>query len=151
MEREGNFAAGFTGESFRSIPGGVFPLYHVLAAMGEFAGGEVIPSKSSNPLGVNLLTLRKEGRIRLLCANHTHKKQDIWIEASDGPPWQGGERPPQVRFLDETNVEAAMRNPEAFRAQTGRPLQAESGRLHLDLLPYGIAQVDFLEAEPEFG
>jgi hypothetical protein len=39
-------------ERFRSLPGGVFPLYHVLADVGEFAGGEVIPSESSAPLRV---------------------------------------------------------------------------------------------------
>ena len=30
-------------ERFRSLPGGVFPLYHVLADIGEFAGGEITP------------------------------------------------------------------------------------------------------------
>jgi len=45
-------------ERFRSLPGGVFPLYHVLADVGEFAGGEVIPSESSEPLRVEGLVLQ---------------------------------------------------------------------------------------------
>ena len=32
---------------FPSLPGAVFPLYHILADAGEFAGGDVIPSRSS--------------------------------------------------------------------------------------------------------
>ncbi|HVF26601.1 MAG TPA: hypothetical protein VM943_00070, partial [Pyrinomonadaceae bacterium] len=36
-------------EKFRSLPGAVFPLYHVFADFGEFAGGLVVPSKSSDP------------------------------------------------------------------------------------------------------
>jgi hypothetical protein len=47
----------------------VFPLYHVLADFGEFAGGEVIPVESSAPLEVAAMTLRKSGKVRVLVAN----------------------------------------------------------------------------------
>ena len=47
-------------EKFRSLPGAVFPLYPILADVGEFAGGEVLISKSSDPLKVEGITLRKK-------------------------------------------------------------------------------------------
>ena len=52
---------------FRSIPGAVFPLYHVLADFGEFAGGAVIPAKSSDPLRIDGVVLHKDHKNRLLC------------------------------------------------------------------------------------
>ena len=55
-------------EKFRSLPGAVFPLYHVLADVGEFAGGEVLISKSSDPLKVEGIVLRKNGKTpRVTC------------------------------------------------------------------------------------
>ncbi len=39
-------------EQFPSLPGAVFPLYHVLAEVGEFAAGEIISLSSSDPLMV---------------------------------------------------------------------------------------------------
>ncbi|HTE18107.1 MAG TPA: hypothetical protein VK689_06970, partial [Armatimonadota bacterium] len=54
---------------FPSRPGEVFPLYHVLADVGELAGGEVLHSRSSQPLKVEVLALRKDGVVRLLLAN----------------------------------------------------------------------------------
>ena len=52
-------------EKFRSLPGAVFPLYHILADVGEFAGGEVLVSKSSDPLKVEGIALRKNGETRI--------------------------------------------------------------------------------------
>ena len=58
---------------FRSIPGAVFPLYHVLADFGEFAGGAVIPAKSSDPLRIDGVVLHKDHKNRLLLANLSPK------------------------------------------------------------------------------
>ena len=121
-------------EKFRSLPGAVFPLYHVLADVGEFAGGEVLVSKSSDPLKVEGISLRKNGKTRTLLANLTPDSQQIRAQNLAATV--------RVRLLDETNAQAAMSSPLAFRSRTGEPVRTAEGILALNLLPYAIAQID---------
>ncbi len=121
-------------EKFRSIPGAVFPLYHVLADVGEFVGGEVLPTLASEPLRIDGLALRKVGHTRMLLANLTAQPQQVIVrDLGDHVA---------VRMLDETNVEAAMRTPEAFRTQMGESKSTVNGELILQLLPYAVAKID---------
>jgi hypothetical protein len=121
-------------ERFRSLPGSVFPLYHVFADVGEFAGGEAIATTTSHPLRVDGLTLRKDGRTRVLVANMTLAPQRAVVT---GLPDRV-----RVRVLDEANVEAAMREPEAFRAEAGVEMLPKEGALELELRPYAVARID---------
>jgi hypothetical protein len=131
MEREVGAA---DPEGFHSIPGAVFPLYHVLADVGEFAGGEVIASRSSDTLRVDGLALRKGDKTRVLLANLSAEPQRIRVGDLSGRVW--------VRRLDERNAEDAMRSPEAFRVERGELVQTAGGVLELELLPYGMARID---------
>ena len=121
-------------EKFRSLPGAVFPLYHVLADVGEFVGGEVLASKSSDPLKVEGISLRKNGKTRTLLANLTPDSQKVRAQNLAATV--------RVRLLDETNAQVAMSSPEAFRSRTGEPVRTAEGILALNLLPYAIAQID---------
>ena len=121
-------------EKFRSLPGAVFPLYHVLADVGEFVGGEVLVSKSSDPLKVEGISLRKNGKTRTLLANLTPDLQRVRAQNLAATV--------RVRLLDETNAQAAMSSPETFRSGTGEPVRTAEGILALNLLPYAIAQID---------
>jgi hypothetical protein len=121
-------------EKFQSLPGSVFPLYHVLADVGEFAGGEVIPTQSSNILKVDGLALRKQDQTRIILANLSAEPQQMTVQNL-------GEQA-SVRYLDETNVEAAMQSPEEFRAQTSNLQQTSAGTLQLQLRPYALARID---------
>ena len=121
-------------DKFRSLPGAVFPLYHVLADVGEFAGGEVSVSKSSDPLKVEGVALRKNGQTRTLVANLTPDPQQVRVENLTETV--------RVRHLNETNAQTAMASPEAFREGRGELMQATNGTLELNLLPYAIAQID---------
>ena len=60
-------------DKFRSIPGAVFPVYHVLADIGEFAGGEVLAGQPSDALAVDGIALRKDGRVRVLDRQHDRR------------------------------------------------------------------------------
>jgi hypothetical protein len=131
MEREVDAARP---EGFHSIPGAVFPLYHVLAGVGEFAGGEVIDGRSSDTLRLEGLALRKADKARVLLANLSAEPQQIRVSDLSGRVW--------VRRLDERNAEDVMRSPEAFRAEKGELVQTARGVLELELLPYGIARID---------
>ncbi len=122
-------------ERFQTLPGEVFPLYHVLAAAGAFAGGEVIPTRATCPQQFTGLALRKGRRERLLLAGLAPFEQTVSVELH---------RPRAIcRRLDETNVEEAMRRPESFM-HAGTVLEAgANGRLAIDLLPYAFACLDF--------
>ncbi|MCS7259528.1 MAG: hypothetical protein NZ765_01935 [Anaerolineae bacterium] len=119
---------------FRSLPGAVFPMYHVFADIAEFAGGQVIPSVSSATLRVDGLTVRKGERKRVMLANLTNQEQVIDVVGLGGRVY--------VRLLDETNAEHAMQSPEAFREQKGELITPRNGSLELALLPYAIATID---------
>ena len=121
-------------EKFRSLPGAVFPLYHILADVGDFAGGEILSSKSSDPLKVEGVALRKNGQTRTLVANLTPEPQQVNV--------QNLMETVRVRHLNETNAHDAMASPETFRAEMGELLQTTNNTLELNLLPYAVAQID---------
>ncbi len=121
-------------DKFPSLPGAVFPLYHVMADVGDFAGGEVLPTRSSHPLQVEGLALHKDGRTRLILANLSAELQQVTVS---NLPAQV-----RVRLLDETNVVAAMQAPEEFRRQAGDLQPSVAGTLQLQLRPYGVVRID---------
>jgi len=123
-------------EQFHSLPGAVFPLYHVLADVGEFVDGEIVPSVSSDPLRVDGLCLIQQQRRRLLLANLTLTEQSVRIVGL-------GARV-EVKRLNATNAEWAMREPEAFRHAPGEAINAGDGHLVLQLAPYETVRVDVL-------
>ena len=61
-------------ERFPSRPGQVFPMFHVFADVNEFRGGEVLPSRSTRPLAVDGLVLRR-GRSRRDPAGQLHAER----------------------------------------------------------------------------
>ena len=122
-------------EKFRSMPGCVFPMYHVFADIGEYAGGQALAAHSSDRLAVDGLALRKGERRRILLANFTDQPCTVNVV--------GVAQTSRIRLLDETNVEWAMRSPDEYRS-AGESLRApDQGRLALDMLPYAVARVDW--------
>jgi hypothetical protein len=119
---------------FHSKPSCVFPLYHVLADVGEFIGGEGIWSHSANSLAVDGIALRKGDKTRLILANFSAEPQPVSIQRLG--------KPALVRTLDETNAGAALLNPEHYRAFTGSPQPTSDGLLQLTLLPYAVVRID---------
>ena len=110
-------------QKFRSVPGGVFPVYHVLADLGKFQSGSVISCISSDALSVEGLALQKGDRICLLLANLTSKFQYVKILNSK---FRGYIR---VKRLDESTAEEAMRSPELFRSKPGLLQQVEINQI----------------------
>ena len=124
-------------ELFPSIPGAVFPLYHVLADVNEFAGGTVQPLDSSDPLQTCGLHLELAARRRLLVANLTSQPRIVMVDASRLGPRA------RVSSLDEHTAEEAMRQPERFRARLGSLLEpVAEGRYRLAMLPYSVIRLD---------
>jgi hypothetical protein len=129
---------------FRSFPGGVFPIYHMFADVGEFATGEVIASESSRPLVVAGIVLRRRGLVRIILANLTVVTQRVTLDAIDVGH--------QVRrnVLDECNAETAMRSPEAFRCTAGQLIEVAGDRLELTLRPFAVVRLDAVEKSRSF-
>jgi hypothetical protein len=121
-------------EKFYSLPGTVFPLYHVFADVGEFADGQIMTTLSSNPLIITGLAVHKEGRTRVILANLGSEVQQLTVQNLSASV--------HIRHLNESNVEQAMQSPEAFRAQTFKKQLTVNGSLKLELLPYALVCID---------
>ena len=122
-------------DRFFSRPGWVFPVYHLFADLGEFSARQTHPTCSSHPLALEGLALSDgQGRLRFLVANLTSEVQEagVRVEASHA----------RVRYLDESNAEEAMSDPETFRARPGTVVAAAGQRINLRLLPFGLARID---------
>lgn len=120
-------------DKFASVAGGVYPLYHVLADVGEFARGqsEVMACRSSNPLAVDGMMLQRDDLRVLLMANNTPTEQTVGIKG-----WSG---PVRVRVLDDATMYAAMAAPEAARAASEDIVAGET--FTLSLPPYAVVRV----------
>ena len=114
----------------------MFPLYHVLADLGEFKSGYLLPCTSSDALSVEGLALQDGNRSCLLLANHSPKLQYVIILNSK----LGGYV--RVKRLDESNGEEAMRSPESFRRKPGLLQQVEGNQIEISLLPYATVRLD---------
>ena len=122
---------------FPSVPGGAFPLFHVLIDFGSMSGGEVVPMASSNTMCVDGMAMRKGPWVRFLMANMTAEPQTVKVSY---PGLVGAIR---TETMDETNVEAAMQDPESFRVKKTAEMgigsvEAEDECFGLDLNPYAV-------------
>ena len=119
---------------FRSLPGVVYPCWHVLAALAPFAGGVMRVVESSEPLMADGVLVERDGRRRLLVMNQTAERRRVVIPAEV--------RRAGLRFkvLDAAVAEMAMVGPEAFVAAEPCGVVGEDGGLELD--GYAVAWVD---------
>ena len=117
-------------EEFRSRPGQPFPLYHVLADVGEWRESvRVLDARSSAPLDVAALAVEDDAGIHLLVANLTPRPQQVEIIGLPASE-------PSVRMLDEETVERAGADPAAFRQRRGKTGST------LELGPWAVARLD---------
>lgn len=120
---------------FPSLKGSVFPLFQVFADVGEFQGGEVVPSSTSDPLRVQGLGLSKKGKLRIIAANLTPQKQKFILSGVSSGPFE-------AKTLDESNAEFAMVSPEEFRSAGGVAIDIDEKGAELELLPWAMMRLD---------
>ena len=118
----------------------VFPVYHVLADIGEFAGGEVIRCTSSCPLRADAVLLALGHHRCLLTASFMAVTQTIVLQG------EFGILQATVRTLDEANAGDPIFEPEHYRADPGCRAYAAPGELRLQMRPYALARIDWDEA-----
>ena len=99
---------------FPSHPGEVFPIYHVLADLGEFARGEVIPTRVDVAHSVVPLLIRSGPHFRMWLANpSTTPRRVSWSGTGLPRHWQW-------RCLNPQSFAEAGRAPDAFRSGWSR-------------------------------
>jgi len=120
--------------AFRSIPGAVFPMYHIFADVAMFAGGQVVQVKSSDSLRVDALALRKDDQSRIWVANLDGNASRIRIL----------NLPKQVclKILDEDSYLDAVQAPDHYRQQPGQVKTTVGECLFLELKPYAIVRIE---------
>ena len=119
---------------FPSIAGAVFPLYHVLADAGEYAGGTALATMSSHKLVADGIAMRRGDRLRMLVANLTADEQQVTV--------RGLPATVRVRLLDETTALEAMAAPGEFRRRRGVRCATTGASLGVLLRPYAVARID---------
>jgi hypothetical protein len=118
-------------EKFPSVPGGVFPLFHVLADLAGFTHGSTVVS--SRPTTVEATAISNlSGRGRLLLANLTGERQQVEL----GVPFSAA----RVSIMNGENARGLMENPGLWRNCPTASLQVKDG---LKLAPYALARLDF--------
>jgi hypothetical protein len=122
------------GSLFRSIPGSVFPLYHVFLDLAAFAEGNMVELHSSQSLRVDGLCMAKGEHVRLLLANWTDQPQMVRVTGLTGE-WG-------VRVLDEHRAVEAMVSPEAFEATVHERCVCNPDGLTLSLPRFGLVRLD---------
>jgi D-apionolactonase len=121
-------------ERFRSRASAAFPLYHVLADLGEYQGGAVVASRSSQPLALDGIVLEQGVRRCTIVANLCHVPQRVRVTVGTAAVW--------VRMLDQATALAASEDPEAFRGLPSTQHLTPDGALELELPPYAIARIE---------
>jgi hypothetical protein len=120
-------------DTFPSLPGGVFPMYHVFADLADC--DQAFEVRSSHPrqiLALGLVT--RHHRRRILVANMTGLSQTVRLRVP-GDSVQG-------KFLDEINGWESCRNSEIYRGQAAVKVPVAGGILQVKLLPYALARLD---------
>jgi hypothetical protein len=122
-------------ERFHAQPGMLFPLYHVLADVGDFAAGIALGCVSSDPRRADGLALRDGQRTRLLLGNMTAAPLRVRVEGISA-------RAVRIRYLDEESFDRATTAGDEFRREPGEIALSEAGALELTLKPYAVARID---------
>ena len=120
-------------QHFPSRPGMIFPLFHVLAGVREFAGGQVVHTRSSDSLAAEALLLRKGSALRALVANLSAQPRIVRLPFSRA----------RVLVLDEHSFAEATSD-TSFPSLAAQEVGTRGKATRLALLPYAVARVDVL-------
>jgi hypothetical protein len=120
-------------ERFASLPGMVFPAYHVFADLAEWKGGETVALESTDAVSVVGIAVRDAGGLHLLFANLTPNRREVALEAIGGAV--------SIRRFNDENALHALTNPAEFRAASAESREL-SESLPLKLDPFETVRID---------
>lgn len=120
-------------EQFPSCVGMVFPIYHVFADLAEWKDGEIVSSRSSDPITVETLAVASDGMLHLLVANLTPEPQTVRIDALPSGSIS-------MRRLNADTVKCAASNPPNYRSQA--ETMTTDASLQVALAPFEVVRLD---------
>jgi len=120
---------------FPSLPGSVFPIFHVLALLAGF--NRFAPVTTSTPNDLAAIALFGEARRRILLANLSGDRRPLRIRINAGSL--------RLWTLDETNTEQAVRDPERFMKRPPESMRCQDNAVDLVLKAYAIACIELHE------
>ena len=106
MESEKNLQSS---QEFHSIPGSVFPVYHIFADIGEFMPGSLINIESSDPKKISCIGMKNENQIQVILSNLTPDNQSVKIP--------GYSKKANIQLLNESTFEKMIISPEKTRQE----------------------------------
>jgi D-apionolactonase len=117
-------------DHFLSLPGMVFPVYHIFAFLADRHGARAIEARSSDPAAVETFAFRTPAGIRLMVANLTSDVQRVAV---------GGlaRKRVSVTPLDDRTARTAFDDPHALGSHSR--VQAVNEDLVLELPPFAVA------------
>ncbi len=121
-------------KAFHSWQGMIFPVYHVLADIGEFARGEVLPVSLGDGLRVQALALRDDARLRVILANMGGDPVTVSLRLPDVTD-------ARLRRLDSSTFLLAGTDATDFR-RSGEQFAMTAGTTTVELPPHGLATID---------
>ena len=120
---------------FPSLPGGVFPLYHVLADCAEFRDGSMLPVRTSRDSDIQILRLRSNRANAWVLANPTAFPQTVVLKHLSGRV--------MIRKLEVGNALLSMQHPGHFRKREVEVIKGLRGTLRLELPPFSCQRVSW--------
>ena len=121
-------------DRFPSVPGQVFPVWHVFAALADRRAGQVLQTSATDALRVTGLTVRNGDGVLVLIANVTPVAQRVRVSGLAG-------QTVSVRTLDDASAEWALADPQGFQSWVGAVLPLRDGATWLALGPYAVASL----------
>ncbi len=121
---------------FKSIPGGVFPVYHVFRDLAGFSEVSLIDVEEADELACLLLIQGEQQRVLMANLTSESKEIDIQLECLCV----------SVRTLESNNLQQAMAEPDVFQA-SAEEFVIPNGVFNMFLSPYAVATIDLLTTE----
>ncbi len=121
-------------DRFPSVPGQVFPMFHVFADVAEWRDGTLRSVTTSDPLRVRGLAVETDTGVGMLLANLTPDAQRVRLAGLTGSVVT-------ARVLDDASAAWALTDPMAFRALPGAPVPVRDGEAWLSFGPYALIRV----------
>ena len=119
---------------FPAQPSRVYAVYHILCAVGEFAGGQVRRVDSSAAMEVVAMALRQRDRSRLLVANLSQRRKTVRLRGVSA----GSAR---LFRLNRGNVASSAIDPDAFSRRPAEVIEIGPAT-ELALAPHEIVRID---------
>ena len=112
----------------------VFPVYHVLYAVGELSGSKARLFSSSDPSKLIGMLLCRGRRSRAIVINLTNSTQKVSV--------RGLAQDLHVRMLDRLKLKSVLDGPEIFKGPAEHIHLGQGNILNRTLQPYAIMIVD---------